>query len=213
MALYPSLLTANVGIGTSTPGQTLEVTGQVFSSTGGFRFPNNTIQTTAATASAATTASNGLTKTGNDIGLGGTLTGAATVANAGFALDVTGTGSTSFGGNVGIGTSTAAARLDTNGDFKLGTNGTVLASIIKVTVNKAAIGPVATNGAIIVTFAVPNAAVGATVAISPANDLVDGANISFARVSSVGTVTAKFSNSTNGVITAATGDYYLTVIQ
>jgi hypothetical protein len=39
----------NVGVGTTTPGQKLEVAGQVFSSgsTGGFRFPDNTVQTTA----------------------------------------------------------------------------------------------------------------------------------------------------------------------
>ena len=39
----------NVGIGTATPGQKLQVAGQVYSSTGGFRFPDNTLQTTAAT--------------------------------------------------------------------------------------------------------------------------------------------------------------------
>ncbi|MBF9220182.1 discoidin domain-containing protein [Hymenobacter ruricola] len=40
--------TGNVGIGAGSPGQKLEVAGQVFSSTGGFRFPDNTVQTTAA---------------------------------------------------------------------------------------------------------------------------------------------------------------------
>ncbi|MEO6119926.1 MAG: hypothetical protein ABIP12_04485, partial [Terriglobales bacterium] len=36
-------------VGTSTPSQKLEVTGTIYSSTGGFRFPDNTVQTTAAT--------------------------------------------------------------------------------------------------------------------------------------------------------------------
>ena len=40
--------TGNVGIGTATPGQKLEVNGVVFSSTGGFRFPDGTVQTTSA---------------------------------------------------------------------------------------------------------------------------------------------------------------------
>lgn len=43
----------NVGIGTATPGQKLEVAGTVYSSTGGFRFPDNTTQTTAAISGAA----------------------------------------------------------------------------------------------------------------------------------------------------------------
>ncbi len=37
-----------VGIGTAAPSQALEVAGQVYSSTGGFRFPDNTVQATAA---------------------------------------------------------------------------------------------------------------------------------------------------------------------
>ena len=52
---------------------------------------------------AATTASNGLTKTGNDVALGGTLTQATTIAQAGFNLNLAGTG------NVGIGTGTSPA--------------------------------------------------------------------------------------------------------
>ena len=40
----------NVGIGTSSPGQKLTVTGVVESTTGGFKFPDGTTQTTAATA-------------------------------------------------------------------------------------------------------------------------------------------------------------------
>ncbi|GAA4047344.1 hypothetical protein GCM10022409_37000 [Hymenobacter glaciei] len=102
----------NFGIGTTAPGQKLEVAGQVFSNTGGFRFPDNTVQTTAATSAALITASNGLTRTSNDIRLGGTLTQATSVANAGFALNVTGTGSTSFGGSVGIGTTAPIQKLE-----------------------------------------------------------------------------------------------------
>lgn len=43
----------NIGIGTASPGQKLEVAGTVYSSTGGFRFPDNTTQTTAAISGAA----------------------------------------------------------------------------------------------------------------------------------------------------------------
>ena len=91
----------NVGIGQTSPTQALEVTGQVFSNTGGFRFPDNTVQTTAA----ITTASNGLTKTANNIALGGSLTGATDVPLAGNSLTFSGAGS------VGIGTSAPTSRL------------------------------------------------------------------------------------------------------
>ncbi|MGI4875558.1 MAG: tail fiber domain-containing protein [Janthinobacterium lividum] len=103
-----ALTGGNVGIGTTTPGQALEVAGQVFSNTGGFRFPDNTVQTTAATTTAATTASNGLTKTGNNIALGGTLTGATTIAQAGNNFSLT-------GGNVGIGISGPTQALEVAG--------------------------------------------------------------------------------------------------
>ena len=44
----------NVGIGTTIPSQKLEVAGQIYSSTGGIRFPDNTVQTTAATLATGT---------------------------------------------------------------------------------------------------------------------------------------------------------------
>jgi hypothetical protein len=52
----------NVGIGTTTPGQKLTVAGMVESTSGGFRFPDATMQTTAATGDiTAVTAGSGLT--------------------------------------------------------------------------------------------------------------------------------------------------------
>jgi hypothetical protein len=42
----------NVGIGTTSPGEKLTVAGVIHSTTGGFRFPDGTIQTTAATGAA-----------------------------------------------------------------------------------------------------------------------------------------------------------------
>lgn len=78
-----ALASGSVGIGTAAPTQKLEVAGQVFSNAGGFRFPDNTVQATAATTTPATTVSNGLTKTGNNIALGGRLSQATTISQAG----------------------------------------------------------------------------------------------------------------------------------
>lgn len=48
--LFPALLTAqNVGVGTTSPSEQLEVAGIVYTNSGGVKFPDNTIQTTAAT--------------------------------------------------------------------------------------------------------------------------------------------------------------------
>ncbi|MFA4844809.1 MAG: hypothetical protein WC632_07690, partial [Candidatus Margulisiibacteriota bacterium] len=75
----------NVGIGTSTPGQKLTVTGTIETTVGGIKFPDTTIQTTAATPG------NYVQKAGD------TMTGLLT-ANAG--INVTGTvTATAFSGN------------------------------------------------------------------------------------------------------------------
>jgi hypothetical protein len=54
----------NVGVGTAAPSQKLQVAGQVYSSSGGFRFPDNSVQTTAASAQQ-------LSKAGSTISLSG----------------------------------------------------------------------------------------------------------------------------------------------
>ena len=71
----------------------------------------------ATAAGAAITATNGLTKTGQAIGLGGTLTGATTIAQAGNAFSLT-------GGSVGIGTTAPLQLLDVSGNLATATANT-----------------------------------------------------------------------------------------
>ena len=96
-------LNVDRGPGATSSGPLLSVAGQVFSNSGGFRFPDNTVQTTA-----AATATNGLTQTGSAFGLGGTLGRATTIAQAGNAFSLT-------GGSVGIGTDAPVGILDVKG--------------------------------------------------------------------------------------------------
>ena len=94
---------------------------------------------------------------------------------------------------VGIGTATpnTAAKLDVAGTFKLGSVGTVLSNLIKgtATVN---IGAIGIGGTSSTTFTVPNAIVGAIVAVSPKATLPYSVVIGYAYVSAANTVTIVF---------------------
>lgn len=82
-----------------------------------------------ATAAGTTlTAGNGLTKTGQNLTLGGTLEAATTIAQGGNAFSLT-------GGNVGIGTGSPGATLDVNGSFNVGSNTLAAASITQLVQN------------------------------------------------------------------------------
>ncbi len=121
----------NVGIGTSTPaaGDKLDVTGDIHSSTG-FRFPDGTLQTTAAVSSGGTitgvTAGAGLTGGGTsgtanlDIGQG---TG-VTVAADSVSVNYGSTPGTAVQGNTSI-TVTAGDGMSGGGQLTLGSGGTL----------------------------------------------------------------------------------------
>jgi hypothetical protein len=81
-----------VGIGTNDPSEQLEVNGTVYSTSGGFRFPDGTLQSTAASSGAP----------------------------SGWADDGTVVRLETATDNVGIGTSGPAAKLDVNGDVRFG---------------------------------------------------------------------------------------------
>ncbi len=93
------------------------------------------------------TADNGLTKTGNNVQLGGTLLAATTVAQAGNVMAFT-------GGNVGVGTATAPDRLTVSGNASVTNTGTVTTTLsdgtttgqIKVTGNNTELSSTGTSG-------------------------------------------------------------------
>jgi len=91
-------------------------TGLVVFQTGGtpgyYYYTGTGWQQFATAAGAAITASNGLTKTGQNVALGGSLASPVTIAQAGSSFSLT-------GGNVGIGTATPQSTLDVSGDFRV----------------------------------------------------------------------------------------------
>ena len=115
-------------------------------------------------------------------------------------------------GDMGIGTAVPAASLDVNGDFKLGAIGTVLANVLKVTVNTN-LPPVNAGATLTLTFNIPNVVVGATAMISPGGAINAGMVIGSVRASALNTIEVRFINTTALSIDLAAMDYFIVVIQ
>lgn len=92
---------ANVGIGTASPAQKLTVAGTVHSTTGGFKFPDGTVQTTAA-------ATGGFT-----LPYSGTYAG----SDSAFEISSSGTGRTMWLSRTNTGGGNSTLRADNQGDF------------------------------------------------------------------------------------------------
>ena len=114
-------------------------------------------------------------------------------------------------GKVGIGTFAPQATLDVKGSVVLGKDGTVINNLIKIILLKDP-APVPANSSTIETFAVPGAALGSVVSISPAVALPDGLLISYARVSATDIVEVKFTNVTGAAINPSLMVFFIAVI-
>ena len=121
--------TGNVGIGSLTPGQVLDVNGKIRSISGGFTFPDGSTQTTAATAGGLnywnyTAAGNIGISTTQAVGIGTTFIGGA--GEASFAV---------MNGNVGIGTWVPTRLLDIATNVVSNANGTTSQLSLRGTAN------------------------------------------------------------------------------
>jgi hypothetical protein len=205
----------NVGIGIASPTATLHVGGassavrvEGLAGTGtrvAVVTANGTLSTSTAAALDPTTASNGLTKSGNAFGLGGTLTQNTTIDQAANDLSL-------LGGKIGIGTAAPTASLDVSGTAKLGANGTAINAMIRLSANIDMTSVPAMGGSSF-TVLVANATIGATVSVNPTDSLPDGLGIAYAYVSSPGTITIKFINATASAIDPTALDYAILVVQ
>ncbi len=96
------------------------------------------------------------------------------------------------------------------GAAKIGANGTYIGSIIKA-IPWENLDPIPAGTSLTKTFSVTNAAIGATVAISPGNALPDKLIIAYARVSADNTVEVKFYNASGATIDPDGMSFYITV--
>jgi len=225
----------NVGIGTSAPSQTLEVAGTVYSSAGGFRFPDGSTQTTAAVGDnlGNHTASQNVELNGNWLSNDG--------GNEGVRIDNT--------GNVGIGTASPAAKLHvTSGEVRLpaaggtthfnysadgknylrgstvigdqsgntvqiGQGGTALNQVIRASFTGQATVSVPGTNHVELTFTVTGARPGATVFTSADANLAQGITVANSYVSANDQVKVRLANYRTGAVNSGATSFYITVIQ
>lgn len=137
-----------------------------------------------------------LYSTGNDFVIGNGTSGKNLIFFTGGTASTNEAMRINGSGQVGIANANPAATLDVGGTFKLGSSGTVLNNMIKGTYTVGAGGLPITGGGgtATLTATITNAAVHASVLVSPEAPLPAGVSIAYAYVSATGTVKIGFVN-------------------
>jgi hypothetical protein len=202
----------NVGIGTTTPSQKLDVNGNINASSN--IISQGSVVVDGPSANTGTLAPGLLF---GSLGAGEGVSSKRTAGTNQYGLDFytsyTNRLAITNGGNVGIGTNAPTAKLDVSGTYKLGVAGSVLTNIIKTSVPISDVTAFTQGSSRSITASVPGATVGASVIVNPRAALSGTLIIGSSFVSAAGVVTIVFNNTSNTSTAVGSITVDITIIQ
>ncbi len=202
----------NVGIGTTTPSQKLDVNGNINASSNIISQGSVVVDGPSANTGSITPGLLfGSLSTGE--GISSKRTAGTNQYGLDFYTSYTNRLAITNGGNVGIGTNAPTAKLDVSGTYKLGVAGSVLTNIIKTSVPISDVTAFTQGLSRSITASVPGATVGASVIVNPRAALTGTLIIGSSFVSAAGVVTIVFNNTSNTSTAVGSITVDITIIQ